>query len=320
MGDIIERILYTLHDERVLYMINEQKIGTLYTSGAYILWGILPIYWKLIQEIPAFEILSHRIVWSFIFMGLIILLTRKHKAFLKELRQIVQHKKQLIGITLASVTISINWVTYILAVNTDHVIEASLGYYINPLVSILLGMIVLKEKFSKAQWLAFFLAVLGVVYMTINFGSVPWLALLLAFSFGAYGLLKKLVPLNALFGLTIETLIVTPLAMAFLFQQQSGQWSTIDFWSLTTILVFGAGVITAIPLLLFSAGAKRIPLSMVGFLQYIAPTIMLVIGVFLYDEPFTNVHAVSFTLIWAGLAVYTVTRIKRLKKYEMKAS
>ncbi|WP_394219328.1 EamA family transporter RarD [Halobacillus trueperi] len=301
-------------------MINEQKLGIFYTAGAYILWGVLPIYWKMIQEIPAFEILAHRIVWSFLFMGLVIIIARKQKEFMRECRQILKNKKQLIGITLASITISINWVTYILAVNTDHVVEASLGYYINPLVSILLGMIVLKEKFSKAQWLAFLLAALGVLYMTVNFGSVPWLALLLAFSFGSYGLLKKLVPLNAMFGLTIETLIVTPIAMVFLFQQQTGQWSTIDFWSWTTAIVFGAGIVTAIPLLLFSAGAKRIPLSMVGFLQYFAPTIMLIIGIFLYDEPFTDVHAVSFTLIWAGLAVYTVTRVKRLKKYEAKAS
>ncbi|RDY66656.1 EamA family transporter RarD [Halobacillus sp. SY10] len=301
-------------------MINEEKLGIFYTAGAYILWGVLPIYWKMIQEIPAFEILAHRIVWSFLFMGIVIMIARKQKEFMRECRQIIKNKKQLVGITLASITISINWVTYILAVNTDHVVEASLGYYINPLVSILLGMIVLKEKFSKAQWLAFLLAALGVIYMTVNFGSVPWLALLLAFSFGSYGLLKKLVPLNAMFGLTIETLIVTPVALVFLFQQQTGQWSTIDFWSWTTAIVFGAGIVTAIPLLLFSAGAKRIPLSMVGFLQYFAPTIMLIIGIFLYDEPFTDVHAVSFTLIWAGLAVYTVTRMKRLKKYEAKAS
>lgn len=301
-------------------MINEEKLGIFYTAGAYILWGVLPIYWKMIQEIPAFEILAHRIVWSFLFMGIVIMIARKQKEFMRECRQIIKNKKQLVGITLASITISINWVTYILAVNTDHVVEASLGYYINPLVSILLGMIVLKEKFSKAQWLAFLLAALGVIYMTVNFGSVPWLALLLAFSFGSYGLLKKLVPLNAMFGLTIETLIVTPVALVFLFQQQTGQWSTIDFWSWTTAIVFGAGIVTAIPLLLFSAGAKRIPLSMVGFLQYFAPTIMLIIGIFLYDEPFTDVHVVSFTLIWAGLAVYTVTRMKRLKKYEAKAS
>ncbi|MGP4068583.1 EamA family transporter RarD [Halobacillus sp. B29] len=301
-------------------MISEQKLGIIYTAGAYILWGFLPIYWKLIQQIPAFEILAHRIVWSFIFMVFLVIVINKRKPFMKELRAIVNNRIRLIGITLASITISINWVTYIWAVNTDHVVEASLGYYINPLVSILLGMVVLKETFSRAQWLAFFLAGCGVLFMTINFGSVPWIALLLAFSFGSYGLLKKLVPLNAMYGLTIETLIVSPVALIYLLNQQSGQWMQTDWLSLTTVLVFGAGIVTAIPLLLFSAGAKRIPLSMVGFLQYFAPTIMLIIGVFLYNEPFTHIHAISFTLIWAGLAVYTVTRVKRLRKYEAKAS
>ncbi|RWZ58857.1 EamA family transporter RarD [Halobacillus fulvus] len=300
--------------------MNDQKLGIIYTTGAYIAWGFLPIYWKLIQSIPAFEILAHRIVWSFAFMAIIILIVRKHKPFIEELKTILSNKKQLIGITFAAIAISINWVTYIIAVNTDHVVEASLGYYINPLVSILLGMIVLGEKFSRAQWLAFLLAGTGVAYMTIQFGSVPWLALLLAFSFGTYGLLKKLVPLNAMFGLTIETLIVSPVALIYLFTQQSGEWSQIDLFSYTAALVFGAGIVTAIPLLLFAAGAKRIPLSMVGFLQYFAPTIMLIIGVFLYDEAFTSVHAVSFTLIWSGLIVFTVTRMKRLKKYEAKSA
>ncbi|MCA1020805.1 EamA family transporter RarD [Halobacillus litoralis] len=299
-------------------MENDQKLGIIYTAGAYILWGILPIYWKWIQDISAFEILAHRIVWSFVFMSLIIVVLQKQQPFLKECRRILKNKRQMIGITLASVTISINWVTYILAVNTDHVVEASLGYYINPLVSILLGMVFLQERFSKAQWIAFALAATGVLYMTLKFGSIPWLALLLAFSFGTYGLLKKLVPLNAMFGLTIETLIVTPAALFFLVQQQSGPWASVDWGTLTILLVFGAGVVTAVPLLLFSAGAKRIPLSMVGFLQYFAPTIMLVIGVFLYDEPFTSVHAVAFTFIWSGLAVYTMARMKRMKKYEPK--
>ncbi|MBH0230463.1 EamA family transporter RarD [Halobacillus yeomjeoni] len=301
-------------------MMTDQKLGIIYTALAYILWGILPIYWKMIQHIPAFEILAHRIVWSFLFMGIIILITRKGKAFIQEYRYIIQEKKRIIGITLASITISINWVTYIWAVNTNHVVEASLGYYINPLVSILLGMLVLKETFSRAQWIAFALAGAGVFYMTLHFGSIPWIALLLAFSFGSYGLLKKLVPLNAMYGLTIETFIVSPVALLYLLNQQNGQWEQVEWISITTLFVLGAGMVTAIPLLLFSAGAKRIPLSMVGFLQYFAPTIMLIIGVFMYNEPFTSVHAISFTLIWAGLVVYSVTRMKRMKHYQAKAS
>ncbi|UOQ95204.1 EamA family transporter RarD [Halobacillus shinanisalinarum] len=300
-------------------MLDDNKLGIIYTAAAYILWGFLPIYWKLIQEIPAFEILAHRIVWSFVFMMGMVLILKKWKPFVAESKRIWANKKSLIVITLASITISINWLTYIWAVNNNHVVEASLGYYINPLVSILLGMIVLKETFSKPQWLAFILAASGVIYMTAHFGSVPWIALLLALSFGAYGLLKKLVTLNAMFGLTVETLIVSPLALIYLLRVQ-GPPPDIDFWSITTLIIFGSGIATAIPLLLFSAGAKRIPLSMVGFLQYFAPTIMLFLGVFLYDEPFTEVHLVSFTLIWAGLAVYTVSRMKRLRRYEGKTA
>ncbi|MFD1019954.1 EamA family transporter RarD [Thalassobacillus hwangdonensis] len=299
-------------------MWDDNKLGIVYTAGAYILWGFLPVYWKLIQQVPAMEILAHRIVWSFIFMIGIVLVIRKWSPFKQECRRILKNKKNFIGITFASIAISINWLTYIYAVNTDHVVEASLGYYINPLVSILLGMIFLQERFNRAQWIAFILAGAGVLYMTMEFGSVPWLALLLAFSFGTYGLLKKIVSLNAIFGLTIETLLITPVALIFLTFQGTAMHTEASVG--TVLLLLGAGVVTAVPLLLFSSGAKRIPLSMVGFLQYFAPTIMLIIGVFFYNEPFTQVHVVSFALIWAGLVVFTFARMKRLKKYEAKAS
>ncbi|WP_163527564.1 EamA family transporter RarD [Halobacillus ihumii] len=296
-------------------MADDSKLGILYTAGAYIIWGFLPIYWKLLQQLPAFEILANRIVWSFVFMLAVVTTLNKWKPLIAESKRVWANKRSLIGITLASFTISLNWLTYIWAVNNNHVVEASLGYYINPLVSILLGMIVLKETFSKPQWIAFILAASGVLYMTLHFGSVPWVALLLALSFGSYGLLKKLVPLNAMFGLTIETMIVTPIAFIYLIDNQ-GSPPDIEWVSVTSLLILGSGIATAIPLLLFAAGAKRIPLSMVGFLQYFAPTIMLFLGVFLYNEPFTSVHLVSFALIWAGLAVYTVSRMKRLRKYE----
>ncbi|SEA73773.1 chloramphenicol-sensitive protein RarD [Thalassobacillus cyri] len=299
--------------------MEENKLGIIYTGGAYVLWGFLPIYWKLVQEVPPLAILGHRIVWSFVFMTGVVLILRKWSAFKAEVRRTLKNRKSSLGITFASIAISINWLTYIWAVNTDHVVEASLGYYINPLVSILLGMIFFKETFTRPQWLAFMLAVAGVAYMTINFGSVPWLALLLAFSFGVYGLLKKTVDLNAIFGLAIETLIMTPIAAIYLVSLPQGNWGEIQWISLTSLLLFGAGVATAIPLLLFAGGAKRIPLSMVGFLQYIAPTIMLLIGVFLYNEPFTKVHLVSFLLIWSGLLIYTYSRVKRLRKYDQAA-
>ncbi|WP_085506375.1 EamA family transporter RarD [Thalassobacillus devorans] len=299
--------------------MNDNKLGVIYTGGAYVLWGFLPIYWKLVQEVSPIAILGHRIVWSFVFMIGVILIWRKWNEFRSEIKRTWKNKKSALGITFASIAISINWLTYIWAVNSEHVVEASLGYYINPLVSILLGMIFFKETFNRPQWLAFILAAAGVAYMTINFGSVPWLALMLAFSFGIYGLLKKTVDLNAMFGLTIETLIMTPIAAIYLLSLPQANWGSIDWLSTTSLLLFGAGVATAIPLLLFAAGAKRIPLSMVGFLQYIAPTIMLIIGVFLYKEPFTHVHLVSFLFIWAGLLIYTYARVKRLRRYDQAA-
>ncbi|MFZ3579021.1 EamA family transporter RarD [Virgibacillus sp. DJP39] len=299
--------------------LTDEKSGIIYTACAYLLWGFLPIYWKLIQNVPAGEILAHRIVWSFLFMIAVTLVMRKGKAFIKECKLIVRDKKKLIGISLASVMISINWLTYIWAVNSDHVIQASLGYYINPLVSILLGIIVLKETLTQRQLLSFILAGIGVIYLTFSYGVFPWVSLLLAFSFGFYGLLKKMVDIGAMFGLAIETMIVTPIALIYvsLFSENIFTKSAIS--SDTNLLLIGAGVVTAIPLLLFASGAKKIPLSMVGFLQYIAPTIMLVLGVFVYHETFSISHLISFILIWIALIIYMGSAYRRPSKRKAKA-
>lgn len=299
--------------------VDENKLGVIYTTISYILWGFLPIYWKLVQQVPAGEILAHRIIWSFVFMLAIIMVLRKWQGLGRELVKIFRNKKILVGISIASVVISTNWLLYIWAVNSDHVIQASLGYYINPLISILLGMLVLKEKLNIWQIISFLLAGLGVIYLTVNFGVFPWLSILLALSFGLYGLLKKMVDISPMFGLTIETMIVSPIAIIYLASRPStANVSVAGIFSPTALLLFGAGVATAVPLLLFASGAKRIPLSMVGFLQYIAPTIMLIIGVFLYDEVFTSAHLVSFILIWTALAIYTLSRTKWFQRKETK--
>lgn len=293
--------------------MDENKLGIIYTASSYLLWGLLPLYWKLMNEISAWEILAHRIIWSLGFVIILIFSIQRWDAFKKECRAIIKNKKKAIGITLASLFITMNWFTYIWAVNSNHVVEVSLGYYINPLVSIILGMIVLKEKLSPFQFISFFLAAIGVGYMTLHFGSFPWIALMLAFSFGMYGLLKKLVPLESLFGLAIETMIVTPIALIYLTTIGGGVFGGN---ASATLLLLGGGIATAIPLLLFASGAKRIPLSMVGFLQYIAPTLMLIFGVFLYGEPFTNVHIVSFTFIWVALIIYSVSRTRLFLRIE----
>ncbi|WP_420805573.1 EamA family transporter RarD [Pontibacillus yanchengensis] len=289
---------------------NEQKVGIFYTLCAYTLWGVLPLYWKQVQKVPAGEILAHRIVWSFLFMMAIVFITKNGRALFQEAIQLIGQKKRLIGITLASITISINWLTYIWAVNANHVVEVSLGYYINPLVSILLGMIILKERLTPWQVVSFLLATIGVLNLIIHFHQVPWIALLLALSFGAYGLLKKQIQLSSMFGLTIETFMITPIAILYLTQSNLAGTGSFTISPLVTLLLVGAGVATAIPLLFFASGARRIPLSMVGFLQYVAPTLMLLLGVFLYNEPFTETHFISFAFIWIALFLYSLSRTK----------
>ncbi|WP_078380014.1 EamA family transporter RarD [Sutcliffiella halmapala] len=291
----------------------ELGLGIVCAGLSYMLWGFLPLFWKLVDDVSAGEILAHRIVWSLVFMLVILLCLRKIPAFTLELKALLTNRKRLIGITLASIFISLNWGLYIWAVNADRIIEASLGYYINPLVSILLAVIVLKEKLSSLQTLSIILAGVGVLVLTLNFGSFPWVAIMLAVSFAFYGLIKKMVQLGALVGLAIETLLITPFALLFLtYVHGSGGGAFGGSVSLSTLLML-AGVVTAVPLLLFANGAKRIPLSMVGLLQYIAPTIKLILGVYLFNEPFTSIHLVAFSCIWVALVIYTWTLTKGLR-------
>lgn len=299
--------------------IREYKIGVLYTTIAYIAWGVLPLYWKLIDDIPAMEILAHRIVWSLVFVLGIILISRKGKQLGGTLKEIIKNKTKLIGIIASSILITINWVTFIWAVNSGHIIDTSLGYYINPLVSVLLGIIVLKERILFWQGISFVLAGMGVLVLTIQYGSFPWVAFTLALSFGFYGLTKKLAKLDSLIGLAMETMVVTPIALIYLAVLYKGG---VDSFSGATLdvqlLLMGAGVATALPLLWFASGANRIPLSVVGILQYIAPTISLLLGVFLYHEDFTRTHFITFLCIWTALLIYSFSKTKFLTSLQPK--
>ena len=235
-------------------------LGIIYTMGAYILWGILPIYWKLIDEVPALEILAHRVIWSFIFVLIIVgILKRK---ILKNFFQVqMSQKKTWLGLFLASLFISINWFTYIYAVNTNHIVEASLGYYINPLIAVLLGVFVLREKVNKMQAISFIIAGIGVLYMTISVGKIPWISLLLALSFGFYGLSKKLIKVDSILGLLLETLFIFPFALLFLAYLGVNNQQSFSTGSLTNdLFLIGSGIATAIPLLWFGIGAQKIPL------------------------------------------------------------
>lgn len=292
-----------------------RNIGIPAGITAYILWGLLPIYWKWLDHISAGVVLSHRIIWSFAFMMFFILFTKTWSRFTKECQNIFRNRKTLFLITTASIIISLNWLVYIWAVQSDHVVQTSLGYYINPLISILLGVLFLKERLTKAQVVSCFLAAIGVCYLTFSYGVFPWVSLLLAVTFALYGLLKKLANIQASFSLAIETMIITPATLIYLFISAGPSVGFIEGAGTTNILLLLSGVATAIPLLLFGSAVINIPLSMVGFLQYIAPTIMLILGVFLFNEPFTSAHLITFVLIWFSLILYLSSSFLNRKKH-----
>ncbi|MCH1627819.1 EamA family transporter RarD [Fredinandcohnia quinoae] len=299
--------------------MSEYKIGVIYTSIAYIAWGVLPLYWKLIDKISAIEILAHRVVWSFVFVLGIVFLTKKGNSLIESLKFLLKNRISLVWVIASSILISINWVTYIWAVNSEHIIEASLGYYINPLISVLLGIIVLKERLLFWQAISFIIAGVGVLILTIQYGSFPWVAVTLALSFGFYGLTKKLTKLDSLIGLTLETMVVTPIALLYLLFLYRGGVDAFSSANLDVkLLLIGAGMATALPLLWFASGAKRIPLSMIGILQYIAPTISLILGVFLYHEHFSKAHLITFICIWLALLIYSLSNTKMLTSIQPK--
>jgi chloramphenicol-sensitive protein RarD len=279
------------------------KKGILAGIGAYTLWGLFPIYWRMLEEVPAIEILANRMVWSFVFVAIVLTIQKDWNW----LREVIHNRRIVLTYTLAAILLSINWFTYIWAVNAGYVVEASLGYFINPLVNILLGVIFLGEKLRSGQVAAVVLAGLGVVYLTLSYGSLPWIALVLAFTFGMYGLIKKTARLESMHGFSLETLVLFLPAVSFLlYRQVNGEGALVTQGAEVTLLLILAGPVTSIPLLLFGFSARRIPLSMLGFIQYIAPTLQFILGVFVYDEPFPPARLVGFSIIWLALLVYTL--------------
>lgn len=300
-------------------MAQDVKQGVIYAGLSYVLWGILPIYWKLIGGVSAGETLANRVIWSFVFMLILLLFLGKLRTFMTVVKGLWQTKKQLFGLIIASLLVSANWFIFIWAVNNGQMIETSMGYYINPLISVLLGMVVFKERLSISQYVSFALAAIGVIILTVSYGSFPWVSFLLALSFALYGLAKKIVKVDAAIGLTLETMVITPIALLYM-GSLFGQQKQMLFHGNVglDLLLIGAGVATAVPLLLFANGVQRIPLSMVGFLQYIAPTIMLVLGVFVYGEYFSKAHFLSFLFIWISLTIYSLSRTKSVLLWESK--
>lgn len=291
-------------------MHNEKTAGVIYAIAAYALWGILPVYWKLINSVASLEILSNRIVWAFVFTIFIIAVTKQWN----ELKRITKDKRQIFFIFIASILIAINWGLYIWAVNSDKIVDASLGYYINPLLAVMLGVLIFKEKLSYWAGAALTVATIGVIIKTMQYGKIPWISLGLAVSFGLYGAVKKLVKTTSIVGLTLETAMLTPVAAIYIILRHVNGFGAFETeGTLTLLLLIGAGVVTAIPLLLFTSGAKRLPLSLLGFTQYLSPTISLLIGVLVYHENFTTIDMIAFCFIWSALAIYSFSQISLSK-------
>ncbi|HVF16807.1 MAG TPA: EamA family transporter RarD [Steroidobacteraceae bacterium] len=285
--------------------------GLAAAATAFFIWGLLPLYLKMLQAVPVLQITAHRLVWGCV-LALIWLAIRGE---LSHVRTALFDARTGWRLCLSALLISVNWITYVYGIASGQVVETSLGYFINPLVNVLLGVLVLSERLNRVQWTAVAIAAAGVSYLTWSAGHLPWIALALAFSFGLYGLVRKLVKVDALAGFASETLVLLPLGIAYLVWCEFAGSGVIagGGFSLNALLVLG-GPLTAIPLVLFAFGARRIPYSTVGLLQYIGPTIQLVLAVHVFHEPFTRTRMIGFSLIWTALAIYAADGVWRSRK------
>jgi chloramphenicol-sensitive protein RarD len=278
------------------------KKGVWLGIGAYAIWGVFPIYWKWLHEVPALQLLAHRIIWSFMLLVVVLTIVRQWRAFRREASPF----RTIRIYFAAALLLSVNWLIYVWAVNAGYVVETSLGYFINPLLNVLLGVIILHERLRRMQWVAVGLAAAGVAYLTLVYGSLPWIALSLALSFGLYGLLTKQAPLNALHGLSLETgILFVPMLLYLMFAEARSEGVFLHTDGISTLLLIGAGVVTVAPLWMFGAAVRLIPLSLMGILQYIAPTLQFLIGVLIFKEPFTLTLLIGFALVWAALILFT---------------
>jgi chloramphenicol-sensitive protein RarD len=290
--------------------------GVLSAFAAYVLWGFFPLYFKALEGVPAFQILSHRIVWSLLFVMIIVGIRGEWTA----MRKTITRRTMLIYLG-AGALLAVNWGTFVWAVNAGHVVETSLGYFINPLVTVLLGVIFLRERLRPVQWAPVGLAAFGVIYMAVSYGQIPWIALVLAFSFGLYGLVKKLAPLGSLHGLAMETgMIFIPALALLLFDEAAGTGAFGHLGLASTLLLAFSGVATAIPLLLFANGVRQVPLTTIGLLQFIAPTLQFLLGVLVFAEPFGPERIVGFGIIWLALIIFSAENLLNRRKQALAAA
>jgi len=280
--------------------------------STYLIWGVLPLYWNLLARAEANEILAHRIIWSFLFMVVVLMVTKRWQSFKEDCCALWQNKKRGAILLLAAFTISLNWLTYIWAVNHDHVIDTSIGYYINPLMSVLFGIVFFRERISGLKKISLLLAAIGIVLMTYQLGKLPWVAVALAVSFSVYGALKKQLHLNPFSSITLETLLMMPFAVPYI---GILMMSPANHFSLATpdlaLYLMGTGVVTAVPLVLFSYGANLLPLNVLGFFQYISPTIGLLLGIFFFHETFGMAQISALGFVWAAIVLFTVAESLR---------
>lgn len=298
--------------------MNNTKKSLIAILICYFSWGLFPIYFKLLKSIDAYEVLAMRVLCSFIFMILVVLLAKNKNNISLEIKKIWQNKKSFSLLVLASFLITANWLTYIIAVNTNHVLEASFGYYLNPIVTIILAVVFLKEKLTRIQTIACICVGISLLYLFISIGSLPWISILLALTFGLYSLCKKKIILSPKAGLLIETAIVSPIAIIYMLYLAST--SNITFYTsnnATIIALLLSGAITAIPLMLFAKGAVDIPLYLLGILQYLPPTMQFFVGIFIYNEPLSIEKLISFIIIWIAVAVFCYSAVTSMKKHNL---
>lgn len=292
--------------------MDNYRLGIVYGLGAYLLWGVLPIYWKLLQHVEAMEILANRFLWSAVFVFLLLLATGKLNIFMQETKAIFSMKKTACCMVLAAIMISFNWGIFIWAVEAGRIVETSMGYYISPLMNVLFGVVFLRERLAKLQIAAVSCAAVGIGVIIVHNGGLPWVALTLPLTFAFYGLLKKIIIAQPMTSILLETLLISPLAAGYLYYLSINEGTVYQSCDMNTLLLLaGAGAVTATPMLLFTACARKLPLNIVGFLQYISPSISLMIGVLIYGEPFTGTTATAFGCIWAGLALFIWSQIRR---------
>lgn len=291
--------------------MDESTRGTISTITTFFLWGIFPIYWKALQHVPSTQILAHRAVWSLVFVLILLSIQRRWN----EAKSVISFYPNVYIFLVTSFLLGGNWLIYIWAVNSNQIVEASLGYFINPLVNICLGMVFLRERLYRSQFISVLLAFVGVLFLTLQYGRLPWIAFSLALTFGTYGLLRKTAKAGSMVGLLFDTGFLAPISLFYLlFLAAHGSGAFVSTNLKTDVLLIGAGVVTAVPLLLFAYGARRIQYSTVGFLQYITPTGQLLVGVFLYREQFTRAHAIAFGLVWVALILYSTSTFMTHKR------